>query len=58
MAEITLFPQPRQLERKTGSFTINRHTRIFAEDAALGEMLAAYLRPATGFDLPGAPVGR
>ena len=52
MTEITLFPQPRQLERKSGSFTINQHTRIFAEDAELGDMLAAYLRPATGFGLP------
>lgn len=52
MAEITLFPQPRKLERKTGSFAINRHTRIFAADSAIGEMLADYLRPATGFGLP------
>ncbi len=56
MAEITLFPQPHKLERKTGAFRINRHTRIFAADSAIGEMLADYLRPATGFELPVHPL--
>ena len=56
MAEITLFPQPRELERRAGSFTLNRHTRVFAADSALGEMLADYLRPATGFGLPVHPL--
>ncbi len=52
MTEITLFPQPQQLSRKPGEFTLNRHTRIFAADGEIGEWLADYLRPATGFDLP------
>lgn len=56
MTEITLFPQPRTLERKAGSFTLNAHTRIFAADSALGELLADYLRPATGFGLPVHPL--
>jgi len=56
MTEITLFPQPQQLERRAGAFTINAHTRVFAADAALGERLADYLRPATGFDLPVHPL--
>ena len=56
MTEITLFPQPLQLEVKPGRFTINRHTRIFAADSAIGELLAEYLRPATGFGLPVHPL--
>ena len=56
MPEITLFPQPQQMERKPGAFTINRHTRVFAADGALGEWLAAYLRPATGLGLPAHPL--
>jgi len=56
MLEITLFPQPQQLERQPGAFTINRHTRLFAADSALGERLADYLRPATGFGLPVHPL--
>ncbi len=52
MSAITLFPQPQQLEREPGAFTINARTRVFAADAALGEWLADYLRPATGFSLP------
>ena len=52
MPEITLFPQPQQLERQPGAFMLNKHTRIFAADGAPGELLAAYLRPATGFGLP------
>ena len=56
MAEITLFPQPRELEFQTGGFTLNRHTRIFAADSAIGATLANYLRPATGFDLPVHPL--
>ena len=56
MPEITLFPQPQQLESRAGAFTINAHTRLFAADAALGERLAGYLRPATGFDLPVYPL--
>lgn len=56
MAEITLFPHPRQLERKPATFTLNAHTRVFAADSALGELLADYLRPATGFGLPVHPL--
>lgn len=56
MDKITLFPQPRELEVKAGGFAINRHTRIFAADSALAEMLADYLRPATGFGLPVHPL--
>ena len=52
MSEITLFPQPQQLERKPGQFTLNADTRILADDRKLGERLAEYLRPATGFSLP------
>lgn len=52
MSDITLFPQPQQFERKAGAFSINAHTRIFSADSALGERLARYLRPATGFGLP------
>ena len=56
MPEITLFPQPQRLERQPGAFRLNAHTRLFASDRALGEMLANYLRPATGFDLPVHPL--
>ena len=56
MPEITLFPEPQQLERQPGDFTLNAHTRLFAADSALGEMLANYLRPATGFGLPVHPL--
>ena len=56
MPEITLFPQPQQLERQPGAFTLNAHTRLFAADSMLGEMLANYLRPATGFGLPVHPL--
>ena len=52
MSEITLFPQPQSIEGKPGQFTLDAATRIVAKDSALGEMLARYLRPATGFDLP------
>ena len=52
MSEMVLFPQPRAIERKDGHFTLDGATRIIAHDQALGEMLAAYLRPATGFTLP------
>ena len=52
MSEITLFPQPQSLERGEGYFTLTADTVIVAQDAALGELLAAYLRPATGFALP------
>lgn len=56
MSDITLFPQPQQLQRKPGAFTLNTHTRVFANGGAPGEMLANYLRRATGFDLPVHPL--
>lgn len=56
MTEITLFPQPQALERKPGAFTLNAHTRVFAAEGAIGETLAGYLRPATGFGLPVHPL--
>ena len=54
--EITIFPQPQEIHSQPGEFTINAHTRIFAEDSALGEMLSRYLQPATGFGLPVHPL--
>ena len=56
MPELTLFPQPQHLQRKPGAFTIDAHTRIFAADGVPGDMLAGYLRPATGFGLPVHPL--
>ncbi len=56
MSEITLFPQPQNIERKPGAFRINAHTRLFSADSAIAEMLADYLRPATGFGLPAHPL--
>ena len=56
MPDPTLFPQPQHLERKPGAFSINAHTRIFAADEDLGDTLARYLRPASGFGLPVHPL--
>ena len=56
MSELTLFPHPQQLKRKPGAFRLNKHSRLFAADRAIGEWLADYLRPATGFDLPVHPL--
>ena len=55
MSEITLFPQPQSLERAEGCFTLNGDTRVLTSDSKLGEMLATYLRPATGFPFPVSP---
>ena len=52
MTDITLFPRPASMTRLNEAWTLRPQTRIVAEDAALGETLARYLRPATGFDLP------
>ncbi|MCY4018984.1 MAG: beta-N-acetylhexosaminidase [Chloroflexi bacterium] len=52
MSEITLFPRPQSIEKSEGSFILNADTMIGARDKRLGEMLANYLRPATGFPLP------
>ena len=55
MSDITLFPQPQSLERAEGCFTLNGDTRVLTSDSKLGEMLATYLRPATGFPFPVSP---
>ena len=52
MTDITLFPQPQQLELAAGQFTLDADTRIITCDINAGELLADCLRPATGFDLP------
>ena len=52
MSTPALFPQPQTIHWVSGSFTLDAETRIFAEDAAVGELLAGYLRPGTGFTLP------
>lgn len=52
MSNITLFPQPQHLDTKDGQFTINADTKIITSEMKLGGLLAAYLRPATGFELP------
>ena len=56
MSEITLFPQPQTIDRRSGDFRVNAHSRIFAADSQIGEMLANYLRPATGLGLPVHPL--
>ncbi len=52
MSTPTIFPQPRQVEMADGRFRLDEATAIVADDRDLGELLAAYLRPATGCDLP------
>ena len=52
MADITLFPRPASLTRLDAPYTLRPQTRIVCDNAALGETLAGYLRPATGFALP------
>ncbi len=52
MTDITLFPQPARLERSGETYSLPPDARIIAQDRALGEILANYLRPATGFALP------
>ena len=54
---LALIPQPAHLERGAGQFTLTAQTKITVapqaqEVAAIGEYLAAHLRPATGFALP------
>ncbi|MCY3832415.1 MAG: beta-N-acetylhexosaminidase [Chloroflexi bacterium] len=56
MPELTLFPQPQQVERQAGEFTLNAHTRLFSHEGEIAEQLARYLRPATSFDLPAHPL--
>ena len=52
MSAITVFPQPRQIDLAEGVFTLDTASAIISNDGKLGEMLATYLRPATGFALP------
>ena len=52
MSEITVFPQPRRIDLGEGLFTLDERTVIYTHESELGEMLAAYLRPATGYPLP------
>ena len=52
MSDITIFPQPRQLDLGEGQFTLNSATRILTHEPALGQLLAEYLRPATSYALP------
>jgi hexosaminidase len=54
---LALVPQPAKLEVGAGQFTLTAQTKIIIEPqakevAAIGEYLAAHLRPATGFALP------
>lgn len=54
-----LIPQPQKLTRNTGTFTLGEHTRLQftgGESRSIAELLADYLRPATGFALPVEPV--
>ena len=51
MTEPVIFPPPQSLQRRDGEFVLDANTRIRSEDGAMGEKLAHYLRPATGFDL-------
>lgn len=51
--EISVIPQPVQLSRKDGSFTLRPDTIIVADEALqpVARLLAEWLAPATGFDL-------
>ena len=57
MSAISLFPRPQSIETNEGSFTLQADTAIVARDKDLGEMLANYLRPATGFPFPVEGIG-
>ena len=52
MTDITLFPQPASIQRLDAPYTLSPQTRIQTDDPDLGEILASYLRPATGYALP------
>jgi hexosaminidase len=47
----TILPMPNHIEEHNGQFIINNKTQIITEEAQLGELLASYLSPATGFEL-------
>ena len=60
MSKLNIIPQPRLVETREGFFQLVPEARIVAEGAArpAAELLAEYLRPATGYALPvaeGAP---
>ena len=57
MSNITVFPQPSQIDLAEGSFTLDVASAIISNAGKLGEMLATYLRPASGFALPVAALG-
>lgn len=57
MSKLVLFPRPQLIDRNEGSFTLNANTRIHAPERRLGDMLAQYLKPATGFPLPVGAAG-
>jgi len=44
-------PKPVSVTAGTGMFTLTRPARIVSDDAAVGNALAGYLRPATGYPL-------
>jgi hexosaminidase len=50
---IAVIPQPTRLAQGSGEFVIDERTVIWTDDASakLGQQLAAYLAPATGFTL-------
>ena len=52
MSILSLFPQPRHIAFADGFFTLDDTTTIVTADRDVGDLLAAYLRPATGFDFP------
>ncbi|MFP4283705.1 MAG: beta-N-acetylhexosaminidase [Opitutales bacterium] len=53
--ELGVLPRPEKLRRHNGSFRLSEPTRIQwagGESQSVAELLAGYLRPATGFPLP------
>ena len=44
-------PKPVSITAGNGLFTLTRPARIVSDDAAVGNALAGYLRPATGYPL-------
>ena len=57
LAAVPLIPQPASLQATGGSFRLTSQTIIYTDGVseemrAVGEHLASYLRPATGFPLP------
>jgi hexosaminidase len=54
MSEITIIPQPVQLQSQEGVFTLSADTHLAAsaETAAIAQLLQHWLTPATGLELP------